>query len=225
MPEKASDKQVAYIRSLGGKPPRNLTKRAASQMISERLASKPASDAQLRKISVLEEEPDPNLSARDASALIDKLEKERNADRAHPPTKAQLKKIEKLGGAPNSISTRGEAEDFIDSAESAEDDMEFRAYDAISTHFEGLGDSREMPMKKPSAKLMREAIAYGDSQGWPERWEIRDNYVAAAIYAVAPDKLKNKHDPPREPGKAKGCLTLALACIVTIAVLGLLLYT
>lgn len=104
MSEPATDKQIAYIQSLGGSPSKNLTKEAASELIAKLLEKVPPSPKQLEYLKRLGANIPRGLSSTRASELIEQLEGEL------PPTKNQIEQILLLGGtAPK---TRREAADL-----------------------------------------------------------------------------------------------------------------
>lgn len=299
MSEPATDKQIAYLRSLGGTPTRNLTKEAATELISNLLDKVPPSQKQLDYLKRLGANIPCGLNATRASELIDKLEGElpptknqieqitllggappktsreafelysrmldtasatdaqkqralelgsplpagisllranelisdleRDADLkdGKPPSDALIAKIIKLGGDPAKAKNKWRAVRYI---ELLEDQQEKRIDEAVEYVF-GDSDMRSMMcVNKPSSKIMKKALQFGDEQGWGPNWEnpeLKSDYnpfglLDYAIYSVAPELLKKGERPPRMPGKSsqakgKGCLLPIVAPLAALA--------
>jgi len=92
MSDPATEKQIAYIKALGGKPKRDLTKEAASELIDKLRSSAPPTQKQLDLLQKLGATIPQKLTAEQASELIAQLDGEQ------PPTKQQIKYIKMLGG-------------------------------------------------------------------------------------------------------------------------------
>jgi len=125
------------------------------------------------------------------------------------PTKTQLNKISKLGGDPNSVNTRDDADEYIDELEDQKDRFEDRVQHALDWVFVDPLDPSLIPVKKPTKAIMADAIRYGDEQGWGDEWESQDgateiDLIIYAVYQVAPQLLKKNERPPRLPGQSKG---------------------
>lgn len=105
--DSATDKQIAYIKALGGKPKRGLTKEAASELIDRLRSSAPPTQKQLDLLHKLGATVPRKLTAEQASELIAQLDGEQ------PPTKQQIKYIKMLGGAVPA--TKREASQLCDS--------------------------------------------------------------------------------------------------------------
>jgi len=88
----ATEKQIAYIKALGGKPKPGLTKGAASELIDRLRSSAPPTQKQLDLLKTLGAQIPRKLTSEQASELISRLDGEQ------PPTKQQIKYIKMLGG-------------------------------------------------------------------------------------------------------------------------------
>jgi len=88
----ATDKQIAYIRALGGTPQAGLTKEAASELIDGLRNSAPPTTKQLDLLKKLGGTVTPGMTSAQVSDLISQLNDNQ------PPTKQQIKFIKMLGG-------------------------------------------------------------------------------------------------------------------------------
>lgn len=106
MSEPATEKQMDYIKALGGKPERGLTKDDASELIGKLRSSSPPTQNQLELLQKLGADIPQSLTADQASELIARYEGEQ------PATKQQIKYIKMLGG--EVPATKGEASELCE---------------------------------------------------------------------------------------------------------------
>lgn len=208
--------QIKYIKMLGGEVPN--TKREASELCDTLSKTAPATSQQKKRAEELGTVLPDNATFSQANTLLGENEMDADEEDGKPPSKAQINKIVKLGGDPSKAINNWRAEAYIEELEEKEDDFNTRVVDALEWLF-GDPDSRSMmPVKKPTKAIMKKALQYGDSQGWGEGWESKDgatefDLMPVAVYAVAPELLKENESPPRLRGqssgggaKGKGCL-------------------
>jgi|BioPla2DNA2_1021312.scaffolds.fasta_scaffold47599_2 hypothetical protein len=100
-PDAATEKQLAYIRALGGSPPKGLTKEKASDIIDKLRSTAPPTAKQLELLKKLGGTVTKRMTSEQASDLISQLNDNQ------PPTKQQIKFIKMLGG--EVPATKGEA--------------------------------------------------------------------------------------------------------------------
>lgn len=105
MAEPATEKQIAYIKSLGGEVPPKMTKEQASLLIDDLKDNIPATEKQLAKIRKLGVEPPAGLLRDQASEMIDELIGKQ------PPTKSHIQGLEEFGVAVPA--TRAEAMELL----------------------------------------------------------------------------------------------------------------
>jgi len=91
-PDAATEKQIAYIRALGGSPPQGLTKEKASDLIDKLRSTAPPTTKQLDLLKKLGGTVTPGMTSAQASDLISQL------NDSQSPTKQQIKFIKMLGG-------------------------------------------------------------------------------------------------------------------------------
>lgn len=268
--QKATEKQLQYIKSLGGKPKKRLSKQKASKLIDELKDKAPPTktqkefieklggtvpetrnkadrvceelpktaihtEEQRKKVKQLGADFHENATHEEAQSLISDLERDADPEEGRPPTKTQLNEIKKLGGDPTQVKNRWRADYYIDDLEGIRDEFEDRVENALDD-WTISEYGAEMPVKKPSRTVMREALKYGDSQGWQEGWETPTSYrssriaekmLAVAIYNVDPDRLKEGAEPPtlkqtqqkqdRKPEEKQGKKSNSLKTLVILA--------
>lgn len=183
--DSATEKQIAYIKALGGKPERGLTKGAASELIDRLRSSTPPTQKQLDLLQKLGATVPRKLTAKQASELIAQLDGEQ------PPTKQQIKFIKMLGGAVPA--TKREASQLCDAlpqTATATSQQRKQAYelgvslpeDSTFTQTNQLLGDAEMgadPQEgKPPTKAQLNKIAKlgGDPQQAANRWRA-DEYI------------------------------------------------
>ncbi len=206
--------QVDFIKMFGVGVP--TTTREATELCNKLKAKGPATDQQKAKASELGINLPENTTFLHASALMAEAEMDNDPKDGRPPTKAQLNKIVKLGGDPGKAINRWRADDYICELEDKAEEFATRVEDVITCFFDDPLDRSMMPVKKPSKKIVEEAIKYGDAQDWHEGWDYNDvdgKWVSFAIYAVAPQLLKKNATPPKLPSKGMGCLSMVMAVV------------
>lgn len=185
MSDPATQKQIAYIEALGGKPKRGLTKEAASELIDKLRSSAPPTQKQLDLLQKLGATIPRRLTAEQASDLIAHL------DDNQPPTKQQIKYIKMLGGevpatkreasqlcdtlpqtAPATSQQRKQADEF---GVSLPDHVTFAQAGQLLGDAEMDADPEE---GKPPTKAQLNKIAKlgGDPQRAANRWRA-DEYI------------------------------------------------
>ncbi|OGV66809.1 MAG: hypothetical protein A2498_13145 [Lentisphaerae bacterium RIFOXYC12_FULL_60_16] len=92
MSDPATEKQISYIKRLGGDPKSGLSKQAASALIDSLIKSAPATVRQLKRLARLGATVPKNLTKVKADELIEQLEGDR------PPEQWQIDEIALLGG-------------------------------------------------------------------------------------------------------------------------------
>ena len=184
-PDAATDKQIAYIRALGGSPPKGLTKEKASDLIDALRNSAPPTTKQLDLLKKLGGTVTAGMTAAEASDWISQL------DDSQPPTKSQIKFIQMLGG--EVPATKREASDLCQSLPSTApataqqrkqaeelgfalpEDATFAKANELLSDAEMDADPNE---GKPPTRAQLNTIAKlgGDSQKASNRWRA-EKYI------------------------------------------------
>ncbi len=185
MSDSATEKQIDYIKALGGKPERGLTRDAASELIDKLRTSAPPTQKQLDLLQKLGATIPLKLTSGQASELIARLDAEQ------PPTKQQIKYIKMLGG--EVPATKREASQLCDilpqtapatpqQSKRAGELGVFLPENVTFTHADKLFSDAEMDADpeegKPPTKAQLEKIAKlaGDPQQATNRWRA-DKYI------------------------------------------------
>ena len=93
-----------------------------------------------------------------------------------------------------------EEEEAKDAKECAKEEFAERVTYSVESMFGDSYDRSIMDVKKPSKKVMAEALRYGEAQGWGDDWENNDemyNRMEVALYQVSPAILKKGKAPPK----------------------------
>lgn len=199
--------QIKFIKMLGGDVPG--TKREASERCKTLESTALATAQQKGQAQEMGLELPPNATFAQAGSLLDAAERDADEEEGKPPTQAQSKRIAKLGGDPQKAKNQWRADEYIEELENEEEEFKFRVDDAIDFMF-GDADTRSMmSVRKPPRTVMEKAIRYGEAQGWGDGWEDAGRksdlnpfaLMDVAVYAVAPDLLKQNETPPRMPSR------------------------
>lgn len=176
------------------------TRRDAISAILKLRETAPAYESQRQRISELGGNLPDGCTYQKADELITALESDADEALGKPPTKEQLSRIKKLGGDLGKSINIWRADAYIEELEQKEDDFNTRIEDALECFFGDAETRSWMPVKKPTKAIMRKALDYGDNQGWGENWDsvgVTDaDHMAVAVYAVAPNLLKQNESPP-----------------------------
>lgn len=249
----ASDKQIAYIRALGGTPSATLMSEQASELIDS-LVDKPPNKQHVQLIELLggavpktrreaaalcrllAESSDPSdkqralartaglvipesFSYAEAEEMLGPYAKDADEEGGKPPTKSQLNRIAKLGGDASATMNRWRADELIYRLEEKEEEFTSRVDDVLECNF-SYADM--CSMRKPSKKVMAQALKYGDLKGWAEDWDTDVEHLEVAIYCVAPELLKKGEPTPslnrgrhdsEVAKKGCGCFTAMVALV------------
>lgn len=218
-PEMATEKQIAYIKDLGGTTRSGLTKRQASHLIDTLRPTASPTRKQLEFLRHIGAQIPETLTREQASALITELDDK-------PPSKAQLSKIARLGGDPSRATNNWRADEYIAELEEGLEQFKATVDEALEWVFGDPEFRSMMPLKKPTKAIMGRALKYGDAQGWAEGWSsgegkdgsIGIDLILIAVYAVAPELLKKGKYPPRMPSRAPVGQTLkGKGCLIPVA--------
>lgn len=212
-----TNQQIKFIKMLDGEIP--TTKREASELCDTLSTIAPATNQQKKRAQELGTALPDNATFVQANTLLGESEMDADEEDGKPPSKAQINKIVKMGGDPSKATNNWRAEAYIEELEQTEDDFNTRVEDVMEWFF-GDADSRAMmPIKKPTKAVMRQALEYGDAQGWGEGWESKDgatefDLMPVAVYVVAPELLKKNESPPRLRGQASGGGSKGKGCLI-----------
>ena len=91
MDEQATEKQLAYIKRLGGSAPKRLSKQGASKLIDELINKAPATPTQIKRLSKLGVDVPKDLTKVKADSLIGQIEEEL------PPLQWQIEQLQEFG--------------------------------------------------------------------------------------------------------------------------------
>jgi hypothetical protein len=201
--------QKSLIRKLGGAVPRS--RREADEILADLKRIHPIIEEQKNIAASLNASLPDNISYAKAKRLISYIEDYG----VSPPRHGQLYSIERLGADPSKFTSSWEAEAFID-------DFRHRVNCILDQSF-GFG---LMSVKKPTKKIMGQALLYGDSKGWGENWEDNLPYskISEAIAFVAPDLIKkprvSSSRSTNATSNSSGCLSaIIFPCICVWAVI------
>lgn len=172
------------------------TRRDAISAILKLRETAPAYESQRKRISELGGNLPDGCTYQKADELITALESDADETLGKPPTREQLSRIKKLGGDVAKSINFWRADAYIEELEQKEDNFNTRIEDALEWFFGDSETRSVMPVKKPTKAIMRKALDYWDNQGWGEGCEAEHDRMAVAIYAVAPNLLKQNESPP-----------------------------
>lgn len=213
--------QIKFIKMLGGEVP--ATKREASERCETLSKTAPATSQQIRRALELGTPLPQSATFAEANELLEASEMDADEVHGRPPSNAQISRIVKLGGDPAKVTNAWRADEYVNALEEQQEELTTRAEEVLDFVFGDTESRSIMSVRKPSRKVMEQALLYGDTQGWEEGWEDHD-LVDVAVYAVAPELLKRGESPPRMPGtratgkRGNGCL-VALAVLLVVVLL------
>lgn len=192
-------KHIQSIEEFGVAVP--TTRAEAEELIRTLRKTSPATERQHKRAAELDIEFPEGTGYCDAEELIENAERDCDPEEGKPPSPEVLSKIKQLGGDVGRATNVWRAEEYIGELEEAAAYVASRAEDILDV-FNEPGSREAFDVKKPTLAVMIEAVKYGDAQ-WKQDWEDvldsqYDRYflISSAVYAVAPQLLRQDCKPP-----------------------------